>query len=811
MKFNVPVLDESAISAELKKMQTSGEAEVVESPDENSPKNVRKTRRYGNRLYVAGEGSRDARVMLIATSLLEEEAVEERTLTYGKSIKEQARYLKGPTGAILSDLMGAHGLELKHCYYTALCKWLLPRPNRLKPKKEDLAWGREALINEIREINPDVIICFGKPVFDLLTGLKLKMSDVAGAWFNLDLPKSIEHQVMQEVEVPTTEYDENNNAILVKEMQMVTTSVTKLKRLNARVYPMEDITKLLTKPETVLKFKKDFIEVKRTLDKVDGIHVDEYEQKYEVIRDVDALQELIARLARDNRTILSVDCEWHGNTPIDGKLRSLQIAWAPGEAAYIRFMDDALNYTFDVPYKVAGAVLGQHLDNEDVRYVGHHLAADLPWMYYTLGLNWYKKAFLDTEFAEQCVDEHQELGLERLGMHYTDLGRYDIDLTLWVKKNAHLVKDGYGFIPDEILIPYATKDVDVCIRAYPQILKKMRQDPGDRLLAYYYNIFHPFVTDVFTNFAINGLPMDIQRMDELRDVFHYARKEMSKDFREKMAAESNKMLEEYLKEVTELEEPELTVMDMEERIMSGDPDAAFSIFKEAVGVQKLKDAQPFYDHFVVAADFNIRSPDQMRRWLFKVKGYTPIKSTNNKEKGFPSMPWEKVADLPEDRRKDYKPSTDKQSLEILKAQHQDPTLDYLLKLNAVGNLCKAFLKEADVDEEGETIRENGLHFWLASDGKVHGQTSTTETGRPRSWKPNTLNWPGWINDKIATGVGDIMIKRREQGCLPTRFNHYLSKDGEKFEAKIPSIRSCVKAPDGWCLVESDYQTAEIRG
>jgi hypothetical protein len=51
----------------------------------------------------------------------------------------------------------------------------------------------------------------------------------------------------------------------------------------------------------------------------------------------------------------------------------------------------------------------------------------------------------------------------------------------------------------------------------------------------------------------------------------------------------------------------------------------------------------------------------------------------------------------------------------------------LLRLNAVGNICKAFLKEAEVTEteteEGETVqqvKEKGLHYWVASDKKLHG-------------------------------------------------------------------------------------------
>ncbi len=43
-----------------------------------------------------------------------------------------------------------------------------------------------------------------------------------------------------------------------------------------------------------------------------------------------------------------------------------------------------------------------------------------------------------------------------------------------------------------------------------------------------------------------------------------------------------------------------------------------------------------------------------------------------------------------------------------------------------------------------------------------------------------------------------------KGELPERFSKYLT-------AEIESVRSVFTAPPGWCIVESDYKTAEIRG
>ena len=115
--------------------------------------------------------------------------------------------------------------------------------------------------------------------------------------------------------------------------------------------------------------------------------------------------------------------EWEGNQHVNGKLRSLQIAWSETEAAYIRFMDDKLQYKFDVDYEKAGQILGRWLNRPDVKYIGHHVSADLMWMSYWLKLDWYKKAIFDTEFALQCCDEALDLGLDMLALRYTDFGK----------------------------------------------------------------------------------------------------------------------------------------------------------------------------------------------------------------------------------------------------------------------------------------------------------------------------------------------------------------------------------------------------
>jgi hypothetical protein len=369
-----------------------------------------------------------------------------------------------------------------------------------------------------------------------------------------------------------------------------------------------------------------------------------------------------------------------------------------------------------------------------------------------------------------------------------------------------------------VLVPY---------QAYPYLLSRM---VAENTAGYFYNIFLPFVTDVFTNFALVGLPMNVKRMDELRTLFTYATGELNKLFVAQIVKEAQELFLKYLSD--HFGTPGLMI-GLECLNLLTQPSAQAHNLA-MVKVTELFTAKPEQQakaaqvlaHLRESPGFNIRSSTMMRRWLFDVVGLTPIKSTNNKAKGMPTTDWEKVMTMPPSRQKDFTPACDKQTLQILSDQFD--TLNMLLDLNAVGNLSKAFLKEPSMDDEGNLTRENGLHYWLCSDDRVHCNYSTTDTGRPRSWKPNTLNWPKYLNKRISNGIGSLLLELKSRDVLPPEFHGFIEealKEKKKSDAmkvvgkNVPSIRACVDAStipplpgsQGWCMIESDYQTAEIRG
>ena len=801
---------------------------------EKCPKSLTKSRKVDGVFYVAGKPPAkhehtdevQSDIMFIATAVEEEEAQELTTSAYGQTIKQKADYLRGPAGNLFKEVCGRSNIFPEEHYHTALVKWLLPKAKRSSPAMGVLKWGMPILMDEIARVKPKIVVCLGKKVFDMLTDTKMNFKDANGCWFWST-------------------------------------------KANAHLYVMQSPYMMIPKPELHEMFRVDLTEISRKLDILKYGTINDIPVNIDVIDNWRDLKDWVQRMREEGHKLYSVDCEWHGRQHIDGDLRSIQFAWNDSDAVYIKFRDENNKFCFDmdgapnrlVPigttwldnpppgletqaselrartpflekeywdmdfdeafasitqekrdemkdYRQIGGLIGKVTNLDDVQFVGHHYVADAVWMDRWLGLKVLGKCYMDTEFAQQTVDESSELKLERgIAMKYTTLGRYDLDLVLWKKANKQLCENGYGYIPDKIIIPYACKDVITVFRAVP-FIKKMLD--AQRLWEYYNDTFNPFVTDVFFTFAQVGLPVDVPRLDELRELFNWCQRELNTEFKLKIVQDAKSRL---VGKCIELLGPEVGVrvgIQTVNKIVNGDVEQAWTEMKMALPLDKFVEMKPFIDHMAGAPEFNIRAPDQMRRWLYDVSGMTPIKSTNQKAKGLPSMDWQKVLELPVDKQALYTPSVDKQTLMILDSHL--PLASALLDLNVVGNLCKAFLKEPeeyyDEDLDEIVVEEAGIHQWLCTDGTIRGQCSTTETGRTRGWNPNTLNYPSYVNKRIGKVMARIIQTHVAAGTLPETLRQWGHVKDEK---DLPSIRSVVRARLGFCIVESDYATAEIRG
>ena len=780
------------------------EIEPPYDDESKRPKTLTRNRHIDEVLYVAGrkpiEEQEQYDIMFVTTSVDEEEATQQRKTTFGFTVSQPAEYLKGPTG-IIKDIALRCGIDMDKCYYTALCKWLLPRIKRTKPPMKTLRWGMPILMDEIKRVKPKIIVCLGKQVFDLLSDTKVGFDDAHGGWFW------------------STE-------------------------ANAHLYVMYAPGTLIGKPDLYEHFRVDFTEIERKRRILDGDDINDIPVRFEVIRDEQALRDWVDYIDNldpwpglfddEGNKLIGVDCEWHGRQHVDGQLRTIQFAWTESDAVVLEFRNEKNEWSFEFgeprfddpmwayddkmnhgaimrlldengqkgKYKLVGSIISPVLNKPTFKWVGHHYAADAPWMDYWLDLETYQKCAMDTEFAQQTVDEASELKLERgIGMKYTTLGLYNQELVMWKKANKALCEDGYGYIPSKILHPYGARDVIAPLRAYPKIKRQLQ---AQQLWDYYRTIHNPFVTDTFASFCQVGLPMDVPLMEDLRVLFHFVREQLEAHLKERIHNEAKAHIMGHLMDEVPVNGLKIAV----EVLKQVSADAALAMIKPVVQLENIPKWISRVNHLFDSKTFNIRSPDQMRAWLFDIEGLEPIKTTNQKAKGLPSMSWEKVLDLPPERQRLYTPAVDKQTLQILSMQLD--TVDELLNLNAVGNLCKAFLKEADVwfDEETgeEVIEENGLFQWIAEATKrIHGQTSCTGTSRPRTWAPNTLNIPKYVNMRIALTTVRVLRECHERGELPEHLMKWLGKT----EKELPSLRSCIKAPPGWCFVESDYKTAEM--
>ena len=221
-----------------------------------------------------------------------------------------------------------------------------------------------------------------------------------------------------------------------------------------KIYVMEEVERPVKKPEYMERFRMDAAEIRRMRDaSIDDIP--DLPVNGQLINKIADVRKLVDMWKEKNYSIFSVDCEWKGRQHIDGKLRYFQAAWSATDGAVFQFMNEKGEYVFDAPYEEVGKVLGEVLNLPRTKYVGHHISADFPWMNHVLGLEYYGKCIMDTEFAMQTIDEYEDLGLERIALKFTTLGRYDIPLLLWTKSHTMDRDDGYGFVPDDILYPYA--------------------------------------------------------------------------------------------------------------------------------------------------------------------------------------------------------------------------------------------------------------------------------------------------------------------------------------------------------------------
>lgn len=712
-----------------------------------------------NVVFLNGVGRLNADIMFLTAAPLKED-VDARYST--------PMHLKSGAGEMFRAICLQNGIDIDDCYFTSLIKYGLKQKN-LKGCKKDIDYCLPLLLEEFQYCHPKIIVCVGTEACDFILNYKISVSKLEEAWFF-----SQEH--------------------------------------NAHVFVISSIYNAYYKPELYDKLDKEIGMLADFYDHfLQGKPIEQIKCDYQCISTYSQLSNLLNQLKSEGYKLFGVDCEWGKQCFVDGYLRSIQFAWAPGKAAYINFNNEQAEWVFDASKESVCKLLQDFFNDPEVHFVGHNGAADAQWMSTHLGLNVYDGKFIfDTMFGIQTADEYADQKLEKLAAKYTDKGRYDIDLILWKKNNKGVSFDedeGYGQVPLEILYPYGCSDADVTLRLYP-IIKDMLIKDGT--YDYFMNIKLPFVIDGFTSMSIAGVPFCTEDANKARIAYLAAGVVMQKLFMQMLKKEAYDL---FYTEVSKIPQ-ETPVANIAEIQKFFDDERSFedifNLLKKLYG-RKALPLLPFAEHYYYVDAFNPNSAEHKKKWLFDVKKYTPIKTTKPEEGN--AIPWERVLKMSPAKQKNYKPAVDKDTLKIFADKGDDLCL-HLLQMNAINQITKNFLK-------GE---EGGLQKFLTSDGRLHSNFVMTESSRPRSFKPNILNIPRYVTDYIDKGFTKVLkyFNITDKSDLSEfnedNFNEIVNSLRETYgitenitiKDMVPApLRWCFKAPEGYCFVDADYATAEV--
>lgn len=632
----------------------------------------------------------------------------------------------------LLKLLKPYDLDLDQVYLTNVLRFAVPRSVKTPPKQW-FSIGKAMLDMEVQLINPSVILAMGTDAIKCMTEREESLQATRGA------------------------------TLLYRGIPVVPTYSPAVLQRELTVLPglQQDVSRMISIYTGEVSVERDCnyvaIETEAHLIEVVNEHLTRPELRY------------------------GVDCEWGGTNGTKftrDQLRCIQFTCRTHEAYRIVLRREGLVSNPELSEPVVARELSRLFCRPGVMLGGHNFRSDLKRLE-RIGVmcaEQFIEGGLDTMLAYHLAFQSKTgNGLEQLALRYTDLGRYDRDVMLWLKDNGYgeerLDKVGYADIPEDLLHPYACKDPDVVLRAWDPIVDELKKqliskpyrlfgEPIETMWDLYRNIVHPVNLPIH-EMECTGLYTDIERLKFITGVIH--RK----------------------------------------------ADVLSSVFQETIQWP----------------GFNYRSDDDIRELLFgyvpgkackhpadaKIVGAFPVKTTEK-----PSRDWDRVSDA--DKQSGMvAPATDSETIEILMDQAKEAgdkqnqsILQQLHHLKIIDQLVKNFLRAPVAPEDGgEPVWCEGLVNEIDQDMRTRTEIGQiTDTGRGTSSNPNLQNLPKkqekhlrqifspdvekLLGTKGWDGMGDFELK--ELGLL----------DRDYF-----SIRTCYMASPGNLLVEADYSQAEL--
>lgn len=422
---------------------------------------------------VNGRGPDNARILVIGE---------------GPGLQEDSKGIAfvGPAGQKLVSMLVAAGIDPASVFYTNTVRCIPKAPppkNVREPLPDEVTACRKYLEDEIKAINPHVIVPAGNAALKAITKMKAasitkkRGTEFWSEEFNCKVipifhPASILRQPKQEsitiedlkrvkaaseTREPTRSQVEPGQYFTIDNLELFESTIERLRTVPFFAFDIET-SGLAWWKDKVLCISFSWKE--RTGCTIPLIRYNGREEK---------------------RTVMEVKSI---RKKINGKFEKVGEREVPVEETYI--VDEYYPYWGDQQDYVVSKL--REIFKLDQLKIAHNGKFDIKFLMVDLGITVENFAF-DTMLAHHLLDENAEgmHGLKECAWVYTDMGGYDAPLEAWFKERGIKADDrNYARLPTAMLYEYAAMDVDCTVRLYqkfdPELVTHHLTNVFDRLI-----------------------------------------------------------------------------------------------------------------------------------------------------------------------------------------------------------------------------------------------------------------------------------------------------------------------------------------